>query len=85
MSKRETRVAIMTKGCLVACFALDINYPAADSSVHAVGMLDPRCKPAVDLRSFETPALAEARFYELMAKSRDNGWTVAYRGPARVG
>ncbi len=71
----------MTKGSLVAAIAIDVNSPAGDGSlVHAVGMIDPRCSPARDLRSFETAAAACSQFDRLLAVSRDNGWTVAHYG-----
>lgn len=86
-AKHQNRVAIMIKGsALVAALALDLNYPLLDKSmIQCVGMLDPRCKPPVDLRGFETSDAAITQFHKLLAMSRDNGWTVAHLGERNFG
>lgn len=85
MPKPSTRIAIMAKGRHVAAIAIDVNTSSSDGVLHAVGMIDPRCSPARDLRSFETAAAACAQFCCLLAMSRDNGWPVAHYGVRNFG
>lgn len=81
----RTTVAIMMKGSVTAAIAIDVNTPSSDGVLHAVGMIDPRCKPSTHLRGFATPADAEKNFYEALAVSRERGWTIAHTGERNHG
>lgn len=73
-------VVILVKGQLFATMGLWSN-----GSRHFVGTCDPRCNPSIHEREFTHLADAEQSFKDNVQISVDRGWTVAYRGPARVG
>lgn len=76
----------MTKGLIAGAISLDVGVNCQDGHLrHVVGSLDPRCSPANHLRSYASPDLAQAAFWDALCGSRNNGWTVAYLGDRNYG
>lgn len=69
------RATFMRKGHLIGAFFLHSN-----DSLHIVWTFDPRVQPCLSYFKYDTRSLLIERYNELIAISRDNGWTVAFAG-----
>jgi hypothetical protein len=68
------RTVVLIKGPWIGAFFL---HTGARNVVHT---FDPRLSPNFHFYEYTTPELAIERFNELVEISRQNGWTVAFRG-----
>lgn len=74
-SKCRHRVALFHKDGLIGAFFFVVN-----EEQNALIKFDPRLKPPYCFFGYETPDAAEKEFYEHIARTRENGWTVVFNG-----
>lgn len=80
-TQRTTRIAILARAEKYGVIALDAGVRFGDGELrHVVGARAMNCSRPHFLKSFETPEEAVAHFNAAVARSVENGWTVAYSG-----
>ena len=83
--QKTNLVAILLKEGHVAAIAVDtrcqiILNNGSTQTFHQIGRYDCRAKPAISTNAHDTAGSAVNRFYDSLATSRKNGWTIAYCG-----